>query len=303
MSQEAATGLDAIDIPRLSAADCEATAAHFASGPAHPVIYTDALADWPAAAKWSLDFFANQFGGHFGLIPTSFFDGSWGKATSLREYLAHLDHDADETPGFWVDDKGMPLGEAPEGAVLSWAFYWRALRDYPQLFDDIGHYPQGCGNLVERLPRDVMRKLEWATKRDFYSIYISRKDTITPLHADYHGTVGSLAQFEGSKIATLIAPADGDTKALEAFDPEAPDFAQFPQLRGRTAYRGTLNPGELLIIPPRWWHHVRALDHSLTLSHNFFTPHNIGDFLRGLFTDLAAKDMTVLQDMLAKQLD
>lgn len=285
-------------IPRLSVHDAEQD---FASGLAHPVIYTDALADWPALGKWSIAYFAQAYGDYFGLIPVSFFEGSWGKAVTLRDYLAHLDAAPDSTPGFWVDDQGMPLPDAPSADVPSWSFYWRAFRDYPELRDDLGPYPEALANLAQGLPRDVADMLEAVTKRDFFSIYLSRKGTITPLHADFHGTTGSLAQFEGTKHVSLIEPDAGDAPEIAAFDPENPDFAAFPQLRGRRIYRDQLRPGELLIIPPRWWHHVRSQDHTVTLSHNFFAPYNLAAYLRGVLGDIGAGNMRAFQDMLAQQ--
>lgn len=289
---------EASAIPRYSVHDA---GQDFAGGISQPLIYTDALADWPALGKWSIAYFAQGYGEHFGLIPVSFFDGSSGKATTLRDYLAHLDHAPDETPGFWVDDQGLPLAAAPTGHAPTWAFYWRAFRDYPQLRDDLGPYPAALSNLAQGLPRDVADMLEAITKRDFFSLYISRKGTITPLHADFHGTTGSLAQFEGNKQVSLIEPDAGDTPEIANFDPETPDFEAFPQLRGRRMFRDQLRPGELLIIPPKWWHHVRSEDHTVTLSHNFFAPYNLAAYLCGILGDIGLGDMQAIQDMLARK--
>ncbi len=280
-------GLVETAIPRVT---LDSDARFLAAGLAQPLIYTDALDDWPARGKWTTAYFAQEFGDHFGLIPASFFDGSWGKATSLREYLHHLEKEADHTPGFWVDQDGLPLPGQPAAPCPSWAFYWRAFRDYPQLYSDLGRYPERLGNLVPDLAPDVRAMLEGITKRDFFSIYISREGTVTPFHADFHGTTGSLAQFEGTKHVTLIAPLAGDPPDIGEFDPDAPDYARFLQMRGRTAFRGILEPGGLLIIPPGYWHHVRCEEHSVTLSHNFFASGNLAAYLRGIFRDIAAKD-------------
>ncbi len=270
------------------------------SGLLQPLIYTDALKDWPALGKWSLDYFGKEFGDHFGLIPASFLDGSWGKATCLRDYLSHLDDAVDKTPGFWVDDNGLPLAHAPAVAAQPWAFYWHAFSDYPQLYRDLGPYPPRLSSLVAGLPQDVSAMLEWITRRDFFSIYMSRKGTITPLHADFHGTTGSLAQFEGTKHVTLFAPGHDDPADIAAFDPDQPDYARFPQLSGRIVFRDQLQPGELLIIPPGWWHHVRSEEHTLTLSHNFFTPLSLAPYLHGVFRDMCSKDMHSLKDKLTR---
>ncbi len=286
----------AVPIPRVSIHD---DVARLLDG---PVVFTDALAGWPAAQKWSIDYFVEQFGDHFGLIPASFLDGSWGKATSLRDFAENLDQGAAHTPGFWVDRDGLPLADDPSDGISTWSFYWRAFRDYPQLRDDIGAYPSALSNLAQNLPGDVAAAFEKITKRDFFAIYMSRQGTVTPLHRDFHGTTGSLAQFEGNKWVTLIAHDADDTNAIGGFDPERPDFDAFPQLRGRAVYQGRLSPGDLVIIPSKWWHHVRSEDHTLTLSHNFFTPANLGEFLRGMLQDLATRDTQALEKLLHQQI-
>ena len=100
---DGARGLTPLDIPRVSVHD---NAQSVADGLARPLIYKDALQGWPAFGKWSIGYFWQAFGDHFGLIPTSFFDGSWGKAVKLRDYLDHLSDGVAQTPGFWVDDEG-----------------------------------------------------------------------------------------------------------------------------------------------------------------------------------------------------
>jgi ribosomal protein L16 Arg81 hydroxylase len=49
-------------------------------------------------------------------------------------------------------------------------------------------------------------------------------------------------------------------------DPELPDLRQFPRFARAHPVGCILEPGEMLFIPGRWWHHVRALDESVSLS-------------------------------------
>ena len=48
------------------------------------------------------------------------------------------------------------------------------------------------------------------------------------------------------------------------FDPEAPDFEQFPLARNASMIECTVHPGELLYVPAGWYHQVRALTFSLS---------------------------------------
>lgn len=288
------------ELPRVSVADVATTRAYFESGPSHPVIYTDALDTWPALGKWSIDWFERKYGDEFGLIPRDFFDGSSGRAVTLRDYIKYLDGPSENTPGFWVDEDKIPVDQPLGDPTHNWAFGWRPFRDHPELLDDLGPYPAGSTNLIQRLPDDISDMLEWITATEFFSIYLSRKGMITPMHFDFHHSIGSLAQFDGTKRVVLVEPRDADTDELEGVNPEDPDYASNEFAAGRVHYHGQLNPGDLLIIPPGWWHFVRCEQPTLTLSHNFFSPENIGQFLRGVFRNLGATDRDELQAKIDK---
>ena len=48
------------------------------------------------------------------------------------------------------------------------------------------------------------------------------------------------------------------------FDPDAPDFDSFPLARQAKPVECIVKPGELLYLPAGWFHHVRALEASLS---------------------------------------
>ncbi|RUS34682.1 hypothetical protein BC938DRAFT_479174 [Jimgerdemannia flammicorona] len=98
------------------------------------------------------------------------------------------------------------------------------------------------------------------------------RGTVSPLHHDpYHNL---LAQVVGRKFVRLYAP--GEVKKLYPFegmlentsqvDVEKPDHAQFPAFADAKYVEGILSPGEMLYIPPKWWHYVRSLDVSFSVS-------------------------------------
>jgi ribosomal protein L16 Arg81 hydroxylase len=56
-------------------------------------------------------------------------------------------------------------------------------------------------------------------------------------------------------------------------DPENPDFNKYPLYRNIKPIELILKPGEVIFIPVGWWHHVRALDVSISVSFtNFVFP-------------------------------
>jgi len=42
----------------------------------------------------------------------------------------------------------------------------------------------------------------------------------------------------------------------------------------------------MLFMPAGWWHQVRALEKSITVSHNFFNDSNVNDHLAGIMGKL-----------------
>jgi ribosomal protein L16 Arg81 hydroxylase len=53
-------------------------------------------------------------------------------------------------------------------------------------------------------------------------------------------------------------------------DPENVDRDRFPLFRKAKPIEITVAPGEVLFIPIGWWHHVRALDLSISISFSNF---------------------------------
>jgi len=49
-------------------------------------------------------------------------------------------------------------------------------------------------------------------------------------------------------------------------DPEAPDLTQFPLFANVKLQEAILGPGDILFIPRNYWHHVRALERSISMS-------------------------------------
>lgn len=275
-------------IRRISSDDGAALATSFEAGPDHPFIITGAVRDWPALGKWNLDFFASEFRHDHGVASLEFQATTAGKMTKLGAYIQHLDEPFSSIPGVWVGRDGRPSLDEPRYSEDSvWGFHWDPFRRHPELFRDISPYPAFIPNLVARLDWDVLEAFQKIFSVDLHSIYISRAGTITTIHRDFHHTIGSLVQFQSEKTVFLFRPEDYGAKGDGSFDPEHPDFDRFPEMANVAGFSDVLGTGELLIIPPDWWHYTRSHDHSLTLSHNFFNHVNFSAFMRCVFKDLS----------------
>jgi Cupin-like domain len=257
------------------------------AGIGEPLILSGYADAWPARSKWTFDHLEANYGKDFGLVPTRFDGGGIAsKLTTLKAYIETLDLPFSEMPGFWVDRDGQPL-EAPASLDPGefWNMNWAGFARHPELMDDIAPFPSAIPNHVLNLERDTARTLEKTSNREFFSIYISRPDTITPLHTDHSGTHGCLAQIQGSKKVFLFSPSCERFFAGEKESPEEMDFGMIAA-DGKDAARScTLKPGDLLFIPSNWLHYVRSLTKSITISHNFFNDSNISEYLSSVISD------------------
>lgn len=287
--------MKSVPIARIGVADSAALDSYLSAGAPYPCIIDHATQDWPARTGWSLQAFADRFGDTLGRAGFQFGANRGGRAVKLREFIAHADKPLADVPGFWVDQYGLPLDSAPDyDDSLVWSFMWKPFRQHPALFDDIAPFPSAFQNQLTSAAAPGYRLLEKLNGLDFHSLYITRAQTITPLHRDHDHTFGCLVQFDGRKTVALLHPDLLTDGHISAFDPEAPDFAAFPQLQAASAHVAQLQPGDMLIIPPDWWHYTRALTPSLTMSHNFFTPGNAARYLLSVLEQVEDADAQAL---------
>lgn len=97
--------------------------------------------------------------------------------------------------------------------------------------------------------------------------------TVSPLHFDPKHNL--LCQVFGYKRVILYHPNDTsnlypyETKMLNntaQVDPLNPNYEKWPEFSKAKGFIGYLKPGEMLYIPPKWWHHVTSLTPSFSIS-------------------------------------
>jgi hypothetical protein len=112
-------------------------------------------------------------------------------------------------------------------------------------------------------------------------MWIGPAGTVTSLHHDL--TDNFIAQIVGRKRLKLVPAADvgklhnHEHVFSEIADLEDPalDRSRFPLLSDARVYEVTLSPGEILFVPLAWWHQVKSLDFSVTITYtNFLWPND-----------------------------
>jgi hypothetical protein len=112
------------------------------------------------------------------------------------------------------------------------------------------------------------RWFEPQTKYDRVSFWMGPEGAVTPLHFDLEHAL--ISQVYGRKHVILAAPTETPClykgkNGYSGLNPEKPDLERFPLFREATLFEATLEPGDALFLPRRWWHHVRSLTASISL--------------------------------------
>jgi ribosomal protein L16 Arg81 hydroxylase len=102
--------------------------------------------------------------------------------------------------------------------------------------------------------------------------------TVTPLHHDPSNLM--MAQIYGRKQWKLIPPYCNHLMynykgVFSEVDLDKPDYDRYPLFKQIKTIDVVLEPGEVIFIPVGWWHYVRSLDISISLSFtNFVFPNH-----------------------------
>lgn len=256
-------------------------------GVGKPVIVTDAIQCWPAQSKWTFDYFKKSYGSDFVTVKAEL-DSDVRKLTKLASYIDHLDTATEEVPGFWVEpNTGKPSRTPPHPYDTPlYLAAWCAFQDHPELYDDIEPAPYFISDWFLSLTPTLRDLLQWTFAREYWWVHIGPRGSLSKLHYDFSHTHAYIAQIQGRKRAILFSPNDSPYLYNGRVDPEEPDLERFALYERTTAYECVIEPGELLFIPSGWWHWLRGLEKSITVTHNFFNDVNFSQHLTELLGSL-----------------
>jgi ribosomal protein L16 Arg81 hydroxylase len=217
-----------------------------------PLVLRETVRHWPALHKWSPRHFAERYGtAPISITANRESDPRYEinrrthmTQTTMADFVAMLESGG-HTNDYYLVANNPVLQTAPLAPLL----------------DDIG----GIGGLLE--PR---------MRREHTFLWFGPAGTVTPLHHDKANLC--MAQVLGRKRVTLYPTAairhmHNIVGVYTEADPENPEHSPI-DLRGVPRFEVTLFPGDVLFVPFAWWHHVRALDVSITVSMDNFIFRN-----------------------------
>ncbi|CAJ0567118.1 unnamed protein product, partial [Mesorhabditis spiculigera] len=219
--------------------DAERIAEKIESG--MPCVVRGFAAGWPASEKWSPEYLSNVAGGR--TVPVeigSRYDGDdWNQKLMtinefLRDFLVKQDS---ESPGYLAQH--------------------RLFDQIPELLDEIEPHQ------VEQLGAHV----DW-------NMWFGPGGTVSSMHFDPRENF--FVQIYGSKFVRLAHPSDSEklcpredllknTSQINMQDPDG-DVERFPSVAQVHTVDVVLHPGDALLIPSQFWHFVKALNTSISVS-------------------------------------
>jgi hypothetical protein len=244
-----------------------------------PVIMRGKISHWPALRQWGPDFFKAKYGD----LPVSL--SRYDPGSELSYLDQHIeDICRNTTMAEYVD------ALSGEHGFFSIREDIGLLQSHTELLAYLDHFrPFGCS---KEPPAD-----------QYMGLWFSPGQDTTGMHIDI--SEGLLFHLHGHKRVMLFAPDqtelvyEDDPKKLYAegledrlnqdelkmwrkyvrwsrVNPFEPDFGRFPLLREASYFEAIIAPGDVLYIPLGWWHAVRTLDTTISISKSLFKD----EFLR-----------------------
>jgi hypothetical protein len=220
-----------------------------------PLALDGYVSDWPATRLWTLDYFESRLGDREVEVQTNRdAEASYEiKGQTLKTLMTLCDFIA------------IIRSSAGNNTYMTANNAERNATALGPLADDV----RALEGLLEPPAAGALPGMLW----------VGPAGTITHLHHDL--TNNLMIQIVGRKVVKLISPLDtpkvyNHHHVYSAItDLDAPiDDAQYPLFKDATIFTVTLNPGDALFIPIGWWHHVRSLDVSVTLTCTSFVRAN-----------------------------
>jgi hypothetical protein len=200
--------------------------------PGRPVIVSGAARAMPAWQRWSDDYLRETVGDIQQLVTLS---DERRALMFIRDYLPYLGN-----PDAYSSSTG------------------------PIYMTDLYIRPRFHGPALDRLAADVECPLPLGGAfPESRTVYLGPRGTATPMHQDHFNMRAWMAQLRGDK-EWRICPPDafpaGSFGLVDAFERTDLDC---------DVYQATVASGDVLYLPPLWWHQARNLNSTIAVYGHF----------------------------------
>lgn len=225
-----------------------------------PVVMKDITQGWSATKLWSLEYFERLAGEKevklYGTSSSRDKTMLYGEQTSMQI------------------KKYFDLLRSGENDLRM--FFFEILKEIPELQHDF-EFPEIGLKFFKKLP----------------TMFFGGEGAKVQMHFDIDCADIFLCHFGGKKKVMLFAPEQTpfmyhvpySFSSLYDIDYRAPDYEKYPALKHLNGYETTLHHGDVLYIPPGWWHYIEyeEMGYSMALRALPRKPKNIYTMMKNVF--------------------
>ncbi len=207
-----------------------------------PVVIKNMARKWPAYQKWTMEYMKEVVGD----VEVPLYDSSKADpAAPINASAAKMKF------GDYID----LIQREPTDLRI---FFFDPIKHAKKLLEDYIAPKDLMGGFLDKYP----------------SMFFGGKGSVTFLHYDIDLAHIFHTHFNGRKHVLLfdykwkerLYQIPYATYALEDYDIENPDFTKFPALDGVEGIECFLEHGDTLFMPTGWWHWMKYLDGSFSIS-------------------------------------
>lgn len=214
-----------------------------------PYVYRKAGIEWLATKQWSLDYFNTNYGSEIIYVMDSPDTNLIGLDFKKKKYIEMV--------------LGDFISKIKNGQMTESSYFYMIQSDLLERIENL----KNQYSFPNLFPNHTLVDYLW----------ISPNVARTPLHFDSEHILSY--QVTGSKKFTFYSPdnsgefyrlkTDQKLSHLSVVNPFSVDRDLFPDFPESPDFEFELHEGDIIYIPPKWWHHVISTETSISVTRNW----------------------------------